>query len=108
MLSIELQFLSSVLSLQVMEHCIKQNNAIDIYEEYFEDQDSVEDMQECPSAKTINIFRCPSHQPPPNTHTSTNHSGSSRKTFVFVSLLPIITYSNIIHIKGKLFHHINI
>ena len=49
-----------------MEHCIKQNNAIDIYEEYFEDQDLVEDMQECPSAKTINIFRCP-HQPPTTT-----------------------------------------
>ncbi|XP_056433273.1 dynein axonemal intermediate chain 2 [Gadus chalcogrammus] len=53
-------YCNTVLQLgSVMEHCIKQNNAIDIYEEYFEDQDLVEDMQECPSAKTINIFRDP-------------------------------------------------
>ncbi|CAL8260247.1 unnamed protein product [Arctogadus glacialis] len=53
-------YCNTVLQLgSIMEHCIKQNNAIDIYEEYFEDQDLVEDMQECPSAKTINIFRDP-------------------------------------------------
>ncbi len=40
----------------VMEHCIRQNNAIDIYQEYFEgDKDN--DMDEVPSAKTINVFR---------------------------------------------------
>ena len=39
-----------------MEHCIRQNNAIDIYEEYFKDvEDSAAD--EAPSAKTINVFR---------------------------------------------------
>lgn len=42
--------------MQVMEHCIKQNNAIDIYEEYFEDVD-VDQVDETPSAKTINVFR---------------------------------------------------
>ena len=41
---------------QVMEHCIKQNNAIDIYEEYFEDVDA-DAADEPPSAKTINVFR---------------------------------------------------
>ena len=70
---------SSVLSLQLMEHCIKQNNAIDIYEEYFEDQDLVEDMQECPSAKTINLFRCPHHPAAPNTNTFTNQPGYNCK-----------------------------
>lgn len=40
-----------------MEHCIKQNNAIDIYQEYFDDEDAVEVMDEAPSAKTINVFR---------------------------------------------------
>ena len=40
-----------------MEHCIKQNNAIDIYQEYFDDEDAVEVMEEAPSAKTINVFR---------------------------------------------------
>ncbi|KAG7260997.1 hypothetical protein CRUP_018333, partial [Coryphaenoides rupestris] len=44
---------------KIMERCIKQNNAIDIYEEYFEDQESADDAQECPSAKTINVFRDP-------------------------------------------------
>uniref|UniRef100_A0A5K3FF78 WD_REPEATS_REGION domain-containing protein n=1 Tax=Mesocestoides corti TaxID=53468 RepID=A0A5K3FF78_MESCO len=39
-----------------MEHCIRQNNALNIYEEYFNDveYDASEDP---PSAKTINIFR---------------------------------------------------
>lgn len=39
-----------------MEHYIKQNNVIDIYEEYFANgSDSFGD--EPPSAKTINILR---------------------------------------------------
>ena len=42
---------------QIMEHCIKQNNAIDIYQEYFDDEDTVEVTEEAPSAKTINVFR---------------------------------------------------
>lgn len=40
-----------------MEHCIRQNNAVDIYQEYFEDEAEVEESQEPPSAKTISIFR---------------------------------------------------
>ena len=39
-----------------MEHCIKQNNAIDIYERYFADIES-DSSGEPPSAKTINVFR---------------------------------------------------
>jgi hypothetical protein len=39
-----------------MEHCIKQNNAIDIYEEYFENI-HLDEVEESPSAKTINVFR---------------------------------------------------
>ncbi|XP_034722320.1 dynein intermediate chain 2, axonemal-like, partial [Etheostoma cragini] len=42
-----------------MEHCIRQNNAVDIYQEYFEDEDELEDTQDPPSAKTINVFRDP-------------------------------------------------
>ena len=41
---------------QTMEHCIRQNNSIDIYEEYFGDID-VDSSEEPPSAKTINVFR---------------------------------------------------
>lgn len=40
-----------------MEHCIKQNNAIDIYQEYFDDEEEVEVTEEASSAKTINVFR---------------------------------------------------
>ena len=40
----------------VMEHCIRQNNAIDIYEEYF-DELEVDLDDDVPSAKTINVFR---------------------------------------------------
>lgn len=39
-----------------MESRIKQNNAIDIYEEYFEDIEG-DLVDETPSAKTINVFR---------------------------------------------------
>jgi len=40
-----------------MEHIIRQNNALDIYEDYFADIE-VEGTDEQPSAKTINVFRC--------------------------------------------------
>ncbi|XP_071770928.2 dynein axonemal intermediate chain 2-like [Centroberyx gerrardi] len=53
-------YVNSVLQLgSIMEHCIKQNNAVDIYQEYFEDEEVVEEAQEQPSAKTINVFRDP-------------------------------------------------
>lgn len=39
-----------------MEHCIKQNSAIDIYEEYFVN-DVEEGIVEPPSAKTLNVYR---------------------------------------------------
>ncbi|TPX36934.1 hypothetical protein SmJEL517_g00917 [Synchytrium microbalum] len=43
----------------LMEHCIKQNNAIDIYEEYF--IDAADTMAvEPPSAKSLNVYRDPS------------------------------------------------
>ncbi|XP_053303326.1 dynein axonemal intermediate chain 2 [Pleuronectes platessa] len=53
-------YISSILQLSsVMEHCIRQNNAVDIYQEYLEDEEEVEGSQESPSAKTINVFRDP-------------------------------------------------
>ncbi|TDG95893.1 hypothetical protein EPR50_G00244200 [Perca flavescens] len=53
-------YVNSLLALGgLMEHCIRQNNAVDIYQEYFEDEDEVEESQEPPSAKTINVFRDP-------------------------------------------------
>lgn len=43
-------------SFQIMERCIQQNNAIDIYEEYFGDTVN-NGSSESASAKTINVFR---------------------------------------------------
>lgn len=49
----------SWLGLQKMEHCIRQNSAVDIYEGYFDDFESsiVNDYQ---PVKTINVIRDPS------------------------------------------------
>ncbi|XP_028284097.1 dynein intermediate chain 2, axonemal, partial [Parambassis ranga] len=54
-------YINSILQLgSVMEHYIRQNNAVDIYQEYFEEEEEeVDESQEPPSAKTINIFRDP-------------------------------------------------
>ena len=46
----------NVASFQIMERCIQQNNAIDIYEEYFGDTVN-SGSSESASAKTINVFR---------------------------------------------------
>uniref|UniRef100_A0AAQ4RIS7 Dynein, axonemal, intermediate chain 2b n=1 Tax=Gasterosteus aculeatus aculeatus TaxID=481459 RepID=A0AAQ4RIS7_GASAC len=53
-------YINSILQLgSVMEHCIRQNNAVDIYQDCFEDGEMPEEHQEPPSAKTINVFRDP-------------------------------------------------
>jgi dynein intermediate chain 2, axonemal len=51
------EYIKAVQSLgNSMEHCIKQNNAIDIYEEYF--IDSPDSMAvDTPSAKSLNVYR---------------------------------------------------
>ena len=41
-----------------MEQCIRQNNAIDIYEDYFENSDEATQCQK-PEAKTVHVFRDP-------------------------------------------------
>ncbi|XP_071881657.1 dynein axonemal intermediate chain 2 isoform X3 [Anas platyrhynchos] len=43
----------------LMEHCVRQNNAIDIYKEYFGEEEEAEMEDEAPSAKTINVIRDP-------------------------------------------------
>uniref|UniRef100_A0AAY4E2Y1 Dynein intermediate chain 2, axonemal n=1 Tax=Denticeps clupeoides TaxID=299321 RepID=A0AAY4E2Y1_9TELE len=46
----------------IMEHYIKQNNAVDIYQEYFtegQEEDDEEEEQEQPVARTISVFRDP-------------------------------------------------
>nr|XP_056704684.1 dynein axonemal intermediate chain 2 [Euleptes europaea] len=70
----------------VMEHCIKQNNAINIYEEYFEEEEAAGITDEPPSAKTINVFRDPNLVKRTATHLSW-HPDRSRKLAVAYSSL---------------------
>ncbi|KAG7491374.1 hypothetical protein MATL_G00003000 [Megalops atlanticus] len=69
-----------------MEHCIKQNNAIDIYQVYFEEDEETEECEEQPWAKTINVFRDPNEIK--RTATSLSwHPDGSRKLAVAYSCL---------------------
>ncbi|NWU67562.1 DNAI2 protein, partial [Pterocles burchelli] len=43
----------------LVEHCAKQNNAINIYEEFFAEEETVEVEDEPPSAKTISVVSNP-------------------------------------------------
>ncbi|XP_077354000.1 dynein axonemal intermediate chain 2 isoform X2 [Festucalex cinctus] len=53
-------YLNSIMQLGgVIGHCVGQNTAVDIYQKYFEDEDLTDEIQEPPSAKTINVFRDP-------------------------------------------------
>ncbi|TRY65031.1 hypothetical protein DNTS_015571, partial [Danionella cerebrum] len=48
---------------KLMEHCIRQNNATNIYQDFLEDEVEDEEdwreLEEKPSARTINVFRDP-------------------------------------------------
>ena len=60
---------------QLMEHCIKQNNTLDMYEEYFGgEHGGAPAVEAATAAKTVNVFRdpCPTrravrHAPTPQT-----------------------------------------
>ncbi|NXQ85387.1 DNAI2 protein, partial [Nyctibius grandis] len=54
----------------LMEHCVKQNNAINIYEEYFGEEELAELEDERPSAKIINVIRDPNVTKRPATYLS--------------------------------------
>jgi len=55
------EYIKSIKTLgDAMEQCIKQNNAIDIYEEYFKEEIETEPpVVEPPSIKTYNVYRDP-------------------------------------------------
>uniref|UniRef100_A0AAR2JBL9 Dynein, axonemal, intermediate chain 2b n=2 Tax=Pygocentrus nattereri TaxID=42514 RepID=A0AAR2JBL9_PYGNA len=69
-----------------MEHCIRQNNAIDIYQEYFEEEEVVEETEEQPSAKTINVFRDPNEVKRTATSLSWHPDGSRKLAVAYSSL----------------------
>ncbi|XP_038613256.1 dynein intermediate chain 2, axonemal [Tachyglossus aculeatus] len=80
-------YVNSIVHLgSVMERCIKQNNAIDIYQEYFEEDDADEVTQEAPSAKTINVFRDPNEVKRTATHLSWHPDGSKKLAVAYSSL----------------------
>ncbi|XP_055552003.1 dynein axonemal intermediate chain 2-like isoform X11 [Falco biarmicus] len=70
----------------LMEHCVKQNNAIDIYEEYFGEEEMAEVEDEPPSAKTINVIRDPNITKRTATHLSW-HPDTCKKLAVAYSSL---------------------
>ena len=64
---------------EILEACIKQNNAIDIYESYFEDAKETvgtDDQSELPSAKTLNVLRDPTKLKRAANHLSWSVDGS--------------------------------
>lgn len=69
----------------VMEHCIRQNNAIDIYEEYFDDV-IIDEAEETPSAKTINVFRDPNDITRTATHISWFPDGPRKLAIAYCNL----------------------
>ena len=72
---------------QSMEQCIRQNNAIDIYEDYFEVQD---DSTQCerPEAKTVHVFRdpTPTHYKRPISSISWCPDGGSKIAIAYCNL----------------------
>lgn len=76
-----------------MVHCIQQNNASDIYQEYCSEEDEVEASAEPPSAKTINIFRDPNEVKRTVTCLSW-HPDGSRKLAAAYSCLQFQTSHN--------------
>jgi len=61
-----------------MEHFLRQNNAIDIYEEYLADFKSTKVSSDPPAAKTISVFRDPSEIRRTVTHISWYPDGAAR------------------------------
>lgn len=69
-------FLTQVMALtKPMEHCIFQNNAINIYETFFEDLEPAPLLDPC-SSKTLNVYRDPCERKRPVTHLSYSPCGS--------------------------------
>ncbi|XP_077593619.1 dynein axonemal intermediate chain 2-like isoform X5 [Stigmatopora nigra] len=55
-------YMNSVMVLgTVIGQCVGQNNAVDIYQEYFRDEDMLDEVQEAPSVKVANVYRDPHH-----------------------------------------------
>ncbi|NXF13672.1 DYI3 protein, partial [Smithornis capensis] len=80
-------YTKSILRLSALiEHCIRQNNAIDIYEEYFEEDEEEEMEDETPSAKTIGLLRDPNPVRRMVTHFSWHPDANKELAVAYCSL----------------------
>ncbi|NWR32835.1 DNAI2 protein, partial [Tachuris rubrigastra] len=70
----------------LMEHCIRQNNAINIYEEYFAEDEEEEGEEEPPSAKTISVLRDPNPVKRTATHLSWHPDACKELAVAYCSL----------------------
>lgn len=68
-----------------VEKMVMQNNAVDIYEEYFVDVDAAE-SEEMPSAKTISVFRDPNDDKRSATHISWYPDGARKLAIAYSNL----------------------
>jgi dynein intermediate chain 2 len=76
-MQISFHSIKEVTYFQAMERSVLQNNAINIYEEYFEGIESSTFMEHC-SARTLNVFRDPNTVKRPVTHLSWSPDGGTR------------------------------
>ena len=71
-------FINQVMSLaESMEHCIFQNNAVNIYENYFDDLEPAP-LSEKSTSRTLNVFRDPNENRRPVTHLSWSPDGGTK------------------------------
>merc|ERR1711907_34771 len=68
-----------------VEHCLKQNNAIDIYEEYFANS-TVEHSTEPPSARNLTVFKDPQKIKRTATRISWNPDGGKKLAVAYSTL----------------------
>lgn len=71
-------FITQVMALcKPMEHCIFQNNAVNIYETFFEELEPAPLLDPC-SSRTLNVYRDPSARKRPVTHLSWSPDGGGK------------------------------
>lgn len=69
-----------------MEHCILQNNAINIYELYFDEDEDIIPVYEQHNYKTLNVFRDPAAVKRPVQHISWSPDGGTHLATSYCNL----------------------
>lgn len=77
-----------------MEHCIRQNNAINIYEMYFDEDDNIP-VYENYCYKTLNIFRDPVKQKRPIQQMSWSPDGGTHLAASYCNLTFQQAFNNV-------------